>query len=197
MKTQVVFLFTLVMTVMVTACSPPSSAPTPTPIAPTNTPTRPSPTETAVPEATPTPSVLAFEAATYVDETAGFQLDHPAAWESVFMEGQARGEIVQLMLDGEPQMDVVTLQWDPKDDLDAYLQVRETAFESSRFTTLSKEELTLVGGWRGVAYRIETVDGKPAFFFIAAIGDSYLQLSGSGDADLLTEIASTVRPLDG
>lgn len=197
MKYRKFFLFALALTVVMSACSQPSNASTPNPIVSTNTPTQPSPTETAAPASTSTPSGPSFEAATYRDEVAGFQLDHPATWEAAFMEAQARGEIVQLMLDGESQMDVATLRWDPKDDLDAYLQVRETAFESSGYTTLSREELSLDGGWRGVAYRIETVDGKPAFFFIAAIGDLYLQLSGSGDAQLFTEIASTVRPLDG
>lgn len=94
---------------------------------------------------------------------------------------------------GEVMLDIVTLRWDPVDDLQAFVEVREQAFESSGIQILDKREVELSENWNGIEYKVESIEGEQAYFFFTAIGDRYLQLSGSGDLDRLAEIASTVR----
>jgi hypothetical protein len=45
------------------------------------------------------------------------------------------------------------------------------------------------------AFVVAGSDGAQGYFFFTTLGDNYLVLSGSGDLDLLAEIARTVRPL--
>ncbi|MGD8848635.1 MAG: hypothetical protein PVI81_00225 [Anaerolineales bacterium] len=164
----------------------------------TAAPTRPSSPATQTPSAGLTPTLapieLTFETATYRDATLGFELDYPVEWEPpTLVEKQPRGDIVQAKMDGQVMLDIVTLRWDPKNDLPAYIQVREQAFKDSGFTILEKEQVSLGEDWNGVGYKMETATGEQAYFFFASIGAQYLQLSGSGDLDRLTEIASTIR----
>ena len=153
-------------------------------------------TSTSLPPGTSTPAVVApsFDARTYRDEAVGFELDYPASWDAPeLVEKQSRGNIVQARMNGQVTLDIITLLWDPKNDLAAYVDVREQAFEGSGFKILEKRELALADSLQGISYTIETLEGEQAYFFFTAIGDRYLQLSGSGDLDLLAEIASTVR----
>lgn len=162
----------------------------------TNQPEPISPTPSPLPSDTPTlPSLeLSFQAETYRDDALGFELDYPAEWDApVLVEQQARGRIVQARMDEQVMMDIVTLRWDPPEDLGAFLSVREQAFEGSGFTMLDKKVINLTEGWDGVEYKVETLTGEQAYFFFTTMGNRYLQLSGSGDIDLLAEIASTVR----
>ncbi len=173
----------------------PENAPSTSPA----TPTLPAPTATAQPEVSAAPSSveLTFEAETYRDEALGFELDYPAEWDAPgLFERQSRGSIVQASMDGQVVLDIVTLQWDPEDDLRAYTEMREQAFEGSGFTILEKKEVMLEEGWEGFGYKIETVEGEQAYFFFTTIYDRYLQLSGSGDLDQLAEIASTLRTIN-
>jgi len=155
----------------------------------------PSPTEapTATSTATPVESKLSFEATTYQDDEAGFSLEHPADWGIGFQETQSRGYIMQLQDVSGPRLDIVVLLWDPKGDLPAFLEVRETAYESSGITIQEKQTITLENGQDGVIYVVEGTDGSQGFLFFTTLQDRYLQLSGSGDIGLLTEIAHTVR----
>lgn len=163
-----------------------SAASPPTPVPSTT------PTEQAI--STPAIVKLTFKAQTYRDEASGFELDYPDGWDPPqLLERQARGSIVQASLNGQVMLDIVTLQWDPANDLEAYTEVRERAFEGSGFTILGKEQVGLGEDWRGLEYRVETLNGDQAYFFFTTLGDQYLQLSGSGDLDQLAAIASTVR----
>jgi hypothetical protein len=145
------------------------------------------PTETS---AMPT---LSFEATTYRDPKSGFEFDYPTDWGIGFQETQSRGNIVQFQDATGPRLDVVVLLWDPKGDLPAFLEVRETAYESSGITVQEKQAIQLENGQQGVYYVVEGSDGNQGFFFFTTLQDRYLQLSGSGDLALLVEIARTVR----
>lgn len=168
-------------------------------LAPADDPATPEPTFTVQPPATPTPppAAFSFEPATYQDDTLGFELKYPAIWEvPVLFEEQSRGTIMQASMNGEVQMDIVTLRWDPVNDLPAFLEVREQAFDGSGFTILARDEIALAQDWHGVGYTIETSSGDRAYFFFTPVADRYLQLSGSGDIGLLAEIAASVRALE-
>jgi hypothetical protein len=60
---------------------------------------------------------------------------------------------------------------------------------------LSEAELTLVDGRRAVQFEIEELGGWQKYVLFTKVGDRYLQLSGTGDLNLLAEIAQTLRPL--
>ncbi len=145
------------------------------------------------PTDTPMEPQLSFEAVTYQDKDAGFAFEHPSDWGIGFQETQSRGYVVQLQDANGPRLDVVVLLWDPKGDLPAFLEVRKTAWESSDISIQEEQTITLANGQEAVYYVVEGRDGDQGFFFFTTLYDRYLQLSGSDDIALLTEIAQTVR----
>src|ERR1700752_2123374 len=177
---------TMLLTLMIraTACSPATtSVPTSTDdpaIAPTS-----APTEAPVNSKLPAPS---FESETYVSEEAGFALDYPAGWtvnESVVGD---RGSQVQFLSspeiaeaavlpEGASRISAVIYQWDPKNDLPAYIANWKTAWESSGFTVVEEEPLVLDLGLDSVQFTLKTPDSS-AVVLITALGDRYLVLSG-------------------
>jgi hypothetical protein len=148
---------------------------------------------TVAPTDTPMGLKLSFEAVTYQDEDAGFAFEYPTDWGVGFQETQSRGYVVQLQDADGPRLDVVVLLWDPKGDLPAFLEVRKTAWGSSDITVQEEQTIKLANGQEGVYYIVEGRDGSQGFFFFTNLYDRYLQLSGSGDVVLLTEIVQTVR----
>jgi hypothetical protein len=127
----------------------------------------------------------------------GFALEYPAEWDApVVVEQQSRGSVVQASMDGKAMLDIVTLRWDPVNNLEAFVEVREQAFEGSGITILDKQEVALADNWIGIGYRVESIEGEQAYLFFTPIGDHYLQLSGSGDLDKLAEIAATIRTIN-
>jgi hypothetical protein len=147
-----------------------------------------------------------FESQTYVDEATGFALDYPANWTVTQSTVGDRGsqtmllskpEIAELadVPEGETRVTVAVNQWDPKNDLAAYVDTRKTAWESSGFTILEEDEPVLDLGLAAKQFVIQTSDGKQALFLFAAVGEQYVTVSGEGDMNLVKEIASRLRPI--
>jgi hypothetical protein len=68
------------------------------------------------------------------------------------------------------------------------------AWSASGIQILSEEEVTLGGDQRAVVLMVRSeADLEEAFFLATLAGDEYLVLSGSGDLELLKEIALTGR----
>lgn len=150
----------------------------------------------------------AFEATTYRDETAGFEFDYPAGWAFDGGEGQSRGYYVQFYSwdwkSGDPIEPLpaggtilsVTVQlWDPKNDLDAYINQHKVAWDASGISILSEEHLSLAGDRPAAQFIVQGIDGTQAFFLLTTNGENYLVLSGNGDLDLLAEISHTLQPI--
>lgn len=161
----------------------------------------PAPTETPLP-------VPAFDATTYRDEVAGFEFDHPIGWTFDAGEGQSRGYFVQFYSwDWEPGDPIdplpaggtvlsVTVQlWDPKNDLEAFINQRKLAWDASGISILTEERILLSGDRPAAQFTVRAVDGAQAFFLLTTNGEDYLVLSGNGDLNLLAEIAHTLRPI--
>ena len=151
----------------------------------------------------PAPS---FESLTYINEAVGFAIDYPAQWivnETVL--GERASQILllstpeiadlQTLPEGATRVAVVINQWDPKNDLAAFVDVRKTAWESSGFTILDEEPLTLDLGLAAVRFTVQTADGVTVLFQFAAVGDQYLSISGEGDLELVQEIMQYIRPV--
>ena len=151
----------------------------------------------------PAPS---FESLTYINEAVGFAIDYPAQWivnETVL--GERASQILllstpeiadlQTLPEGATRVAVVINQWDPKNDLAAFVDVRKTAWESSGFTILDEEPLTLDLWLAAVRFTVQTADGVTVLFQFAAVGDQYISISGEGDLELVQEIMQYLRPV--
>ena len=201
------FAFIIFVSVMLLAtCSAPGTAPTPvqTDVSalPANTEPVPAPTEAA-----PNPKLPAasFESQTYINEEAGFALDYPAGWTVNEVVVGPRGTQVQFLSspdiaelatvpEGETRVNATIYQWDPKNDLVAFVANQRTAWEVSGFTILEEEQLVLELGMPAIQFTAQTPEAN-AVFLIAALEDQYLVLSGEGDLELVKEILQRVRPI--
>ena len=192
----------LVFVFLLTACASSSAlvneatlSPT---LSPTNPPVTPEPTEAPAPTKAelPKPTSISFDSAVYRDEVSGFELQYPSSW--ILPEGGelgSRGSVMQLSEAGELRLDIVVLQWDPKNDLNAFVDARKQAWSASGFTLMTEEQITLQDGRPAASFELKTPEGDQAFFFFTSLGDRYLQLSGGGDLALLAQISRTVRLL--
>lgn len=163
-----------------------------------------SPVPTEAP-ANPKLPAASFESETYINEEIGFALDYPAGWtvnESIvgdrglqiqFLSSPAIAESAVLP-EGENRVTAVLYDWDPKNDLPAYIANWKTAWESSGFTVVDELPLVLDLGLIAVQFTIKTPDSS-AVVLITALGDKYMVLSGEGNLELAKEIVQRLRPI--
>ena len=181
--------------------------------------TEPASTDTAVPavipsdtapaptEAAPNPKLPAapFDSQPYVNETAGFALDIPVGWTVNEMVVGDRGTQVQFLSSpelaeapvvpaGATRLNATIYQWDPKNDLAAFVANQKTAWESSGITILEEEQMILEQGLSAVRFNVQAPDTQ-LIYLMTALGDQYLVLSGEGDLALVDEIVQRLRPI--
>ena len=164
------------------------------------------PTDTPLPTNTPEPETSApsFAAATYRDETAGFEFDYPADWtldpsSQIGARGAqalllSPGTTLEALAEGGSRLAIMTYMWDPKNDLTAYVAQRMIAWDASGFAVTAEETWTLTDGRQVQGFTVQTPGQPPAYFLLTTIGEDYLQLSGEGDLALIKEIIHTLRP---
>ena len=150
---------------------------------------------------------LPFTAATFRDEVNGFELDYPAEWNEIGGETQSRGYFQQIVSweqppggiteipEGGTVLQIAVYAWEPVNDLDARLEMRRDNFTNSGNRILADEDITLASGVSVQRILVEVSDG-PALFFFTTLGDLYLELSGSGDIDMLDAAMRSLR-IDG
>ena len=201
---------TLMLALMLlgTACAPATaSIPTDSVLVPAAT-DEPAATPTSAPtEAPANPKLPApsFESETYINEEVGFGLDYPAGWtvnESILgdrgsqVQFLSSPEIAELAVlpEGTTRVSVVIYNWDPKNDLPAYVANWKTAWESSGFTVVEEQPLVLDLGLDAVLFTLKTPDSS-AVVLLTALGDKYLVLSGEGNLELAKEIVHRLRPI--
>lgn len=190
------------------ACVVPPTATMPAPVESTS-PALPAPTETA---AAPTGSMPgpklpapSFESQPYINETAGFALDIPLGWTVMETALGPRGTQVQFLSapeladmpalpEGAARVNATIYQWDPKNDLAAFVAHQKTAWEASGFPILEEEQMVLELGLPAVQFLVQTPEAN-VVFLIAALGDQYLVLSGEGNLELVKEIVQRLRPI--
>ncbi len=181
----------------------PTDTAKPTEIPATETVLPPAPTEAAAPEGKL--PAAPFDAQVYVNEGAGFALDIPAAWTiNETVVGPRGTQILFIskpeladaatMPEGETRVAATIYQWDPKNDLNAYLAHWKTTWESSGFTILDERPLMLELGLPAVQFTVQSPDTETVFL-VTALKDQYLVISGEGDLDLVKQIEQRLRPI--
>ena len=98
------------------------------------------------------------------------------------------------MPEGSTRVNATIYQWDPKNDLAAFVANQKTAWESSGITVLEEEQLVLDLGLPAVRFRVQAPDAD-LIFLMTPLGDQYLVLSGEGDLELVNEIVGRLRPI--
>ncbi|MDX1416749.1 MAG: hypothetical protein R3293_21285, partial [Candidatus Promineifilaceae bacterium] len=162
------------------------------------------------PEATPTPRpytrttpgipLPSFEFETYRDEEAGFEFDYPAAW-TVSNELHAEPHLrLRHMVAPAPDpstMNVAVTLWQPE-DLDGYVALREQEWQESGMKIQSRQDWRLGPDrrMRAYCYLLEAETSRTMYLYlIAENGERYIVLSGTGDLDLMIEMAWGMRPV--
>ena len=205
MKKRMIFLALLALSL--SACAP---ALTPPPTEPVSVPAEnnmPVPgadvTETVVEGKMP---ALSFESQTYLNETAGFAIEYPAGWsvtesligergsQTLLLSATDIAELATLPA-GATRVAINVNQWDPRNDLAAYVETRMAAWNSSGFTILEEEPLTLDLGLSAIRFNVQSPDGLTTEWLIAAIRDQYVSVSGEGDLALVKEMMRYLRPI--
>jgi hypothetical protein len=201
MEVSLIKKFALLTCLLLTACGGPSAPEGPI-IPATMIPLASATLEGPTPTETPTPS---FEPAVYVDEFGRFEISYPMGWVLNDGESGTRGSYIQLMSwqpeagfsgeipEGESLLQIAVYLWDPQHDLDARLAMRRTAFEASGNVILEENEVTLLSGQPAVRMIVQDTAGKPSVFLFAVLGDDYVELSGTGDIELLDQIIGTFK----
>jgi len=205
------FLMLSFLVTMLSACMVPPTGSQPAPVA-SEAPGLPATVVATEPTEIPTEMIpsgklpaASFESRTYINETAGFALDYPVGWSVNEAVIGSRGSQVQFLSspnladvavlpEGAARVSATIYQWDPKNDLVAFVANQKTAWDASGFTILEEEPLTLELGLPATQFTVQTPD-TDVVFLIAALGDQYLVLSGEGNLELVKEIVRRVRPI--
>lgn len=164
-----------------------------------------SPTETPVAADEPEPA--SGFSNTYRDEEAGYAFDYPGEWTVAYQEGQSRGGFFQFTREDfqpdpdagglpaeEVLMQVTVLNWDPKGDLEAFLEVRRQAWDSSGIEVVSEERWSWDGEVPAATFVLKGVDGEQSLVVFTYAGDRYLVFSTTADFPVVEDVARTLRP---
>lgn len=162
--------------------------------------------QTATLAPVPTQTQISFIPTTYRDEINDFQLDYPAGWTLIPFEqigsraGQAQvyspGSTAETLIAGGTRFTISVYEWDPKNDLPAYVNQRKIAWDASGQKIISESEGVLLEGRKEMHFIVESPQKEQAFFLYATIGEKYLQIAGDGDLALIEEISRTMRLLE-
>ncbi len=201
---QITIMLTLLM-LMNAACAPVAK---PAPVDSVTDPATEEPAATLDPTEAPVNRKLpaaSFESLTYINDKIGFALDYPAGWTVTETVVGNRGRQIQflsapeladvsILPENAARLTAVVYQWDPKNDLAAYVATRKIAWENSGFTIVEELPLVLDLGLNAVQFEIKTPDSS-SVVLITALGDQYLVLSGEGNLPLVKEIVQRLRPI--
>ena len=136
------------------------------------------------------------ETAVYRNSENGFELDYPASW---YLDEQVLGSRASGALfyatetDEEPVFTVVIFLWDPKNDLDAWVDQRRQSWSGSNAAVLLEEGLIVAGRQRAVTFELLWQGGQATNHLLMEIGDRYLELVSPGDPGTFDEIISSLR----
>lgn len=172
-------------------------------------PTATQPLATSLPTASPSVEpTLSFESAIYVDELGRFEISYPMGWMVDPQQGGSRGSYVQItswqhepggfteIPAGGSVFGIAVYLWDPKGDLPARVEMRRNNFIDSGNLILEETAVSYPGGHEGVRFALQDTAGGKSIVVLLALGDDYLELSGSGDLAIMEEMIRSFRFID-
>lgn len=136
------------------------------------------------------------DSALYRNSENGFELGYPASWHLDEQVLGSRGSAAAFYLaatDEEPVLSAVVYLWDPKHDLDAWLELRKPSWTNSGASLLSEEALIVADGHRAVRFEVVWPGGMKTNHLLTEVGDRYLEINGSGDRASFDEIIGTLK----
>ena len=146
-----------------------------------------------------------FDAQTYINEDAGFALDYPSGWTVNEQVVGPRGTQILFVSkpevaeapsvpEGETRISATIYQWDPKNDLGAYVQHMKDAWTASGFTILEEQPMILELGLPAVEFTVQTPDSQ-VVYLVTPLKDQYLVIAGEGNLELVKQIEGRLRPI--
>ncbi len=100
------------------------------------------------------------------------------------------------MSEGETVMSAVVYLYDPKNDLDSFIDRWRQGMSASDITILSEVEMMLAGDRRAVEIVFEDMASKQVYLLFTVVGDNYLEIAAYGNLQFVPEIAQTLRPIE-
>ena len=143
---------------------------------------------------------------TQLDPTFGYSFDYPADWmvEAIALGSRAPAAY-QLtswshspgMVDSVPEggsiMNIGVQFWDPKGDLNAFVEQRTLGWQASGLTILRDEQILLGNGSLARAGVLQEPGEGQGYFLFTTLGENYLFATGDGDVAALEAIALSIR----
>ena len=136
------------------------------------------------------------EKAGYRNWENGFELLYPSSWhlDEQVLGSRASGALFYVTdTDEEPIFSAVVYLWDPKNDLDAWLEQRRQSWPGSNAAVLSEEELAVADGHRAIRFELLWLGGQTTNHLFMEIGDRYLELVSPGDPETFDEIVGSLQ----
>ena len=88
---------------------------------------------------------------------------------------------------------VTILNWDPKQDLEGFLEVRRTAWNSSGIEVLEETDWIWGEGIPGKTFLLKGLDGAASQVNLTYVADRYLEFSTSSEFEVLPAVVTTLR----
>ena len=154
----------------------------------------------------PVPTKMAaIELVSYQNPESGLAFDFPAGWmlDKVVLGERAPSGFQLTSWAHEPGMvpevpeggtilNILVQRWDPKGDLAAFSENRKIAWESSGFSILSENNLTLANGQPAIEFIVQAPDDQ-AYHLFSTSGEDYLVISGSGNIESIAQITHSIK----
>jgi hypothetical protein len=143
---------------------------------------------------------------TFQDPNYGFIFYYPTGWvlDTISFGSRAPASyqltswdhapgLVDVVPAGETILNLTIQLWDPQNDLNAFAENRQIAWNASGFSLTSVEDLVLANGIPAKSFTITTTEGSEGYFLLTIYGGDYLVVSGNGDLALVDLVARSIR----
>lgn len=148
---------------------------------------------------------LSFSAIRFEDLEGKFTFDYPDTWtaepEQVIGDRGSQqvllspGSTLETLAEDGVRVILLRYDWDPMNDLAAWVTTRKTAWDASGFVILDESTRELEDGRAVIDFHMKTTDGTELLFSLTTIGDRYLEINGMGNLELCWEILGTLTSI--
>lgn len=148
---------------------------------------------------------LSYSAIRLEDLEGRFNFDYPDTWtaEPEQMIGDrgsqqvllSPGSTLETLVEDGSSVILLRYDWDPKNDLAAWVTTRKAAWDASGLVTLDESTRELEDGRAVVDFHMKTTDGTELLFSLTTIDNRYLEINAMGNLELCREILGTLKSI--